>query len=101
VGEAFYLLNCRSLDRSLFAVGLFSNTWIWVGTSAMAILQLLFTYLPMMNHWFSTVPISAEAWLRVLACSLLMSMFFGIEKCWRSQHKVQELVQTSLAGKDA
>ena len=30
MGELFYLFNCRSLTRSAFAIGMFSNPWIWV-----------------------------------------------------------------------
>ncbi|MFT7243358.1 MAG: cation-transporting ATPase F [Candidatus Azotimanducaceae bacterium] len=101
VGEAFYLLNCRSLDRSVFSVGLFSNRWIWVGIAAMAILQLFFTYLPIMNLWFDTAPISAEAWLRVFACGLLISIIVGFEKHWRSRSKTQPPLQSSLLGKQA
>jgi cation-transporting ATPase F len=93
VGEAFYLLNCRSLDRSVFSVGLFSNLWIWVGITVMAILQLLFTYSPIMNQWFNTAPISAEAWLRVFACGLLISVIVGIEKHWRSWRKGRSKMQ--------
>jgi len=93
VGEAFYLLNCRSLDRSVFSVGLFSNPWIWVGITVMAILQLLFTYSPIMNQWFNTAPISAEAWLRVFACGLLISVIVGIEKHWRSWRKGRSKMQ--------
>jgi cation-transporting P-type ATPase F len=26
--ELFYLFNCRSLTKSMFAIGLFSNRWI-------------------------------------------------------------------------
>jgi Ca2+-transporting ATPase len=98
VGEAFYLLNCRSLERSVFSVGLFSNIWIWVGIAVMAILQLLFTYLPIMNHWFDTAPISAGAWLRVFACGLLISIIVGLEKRWRYQSKAQQVRKTPLAG---
>jgi Ca2+-transporting ATPase len=96
VGEAFYLLNCRSLQRSVFDVGLFSNMWIWVGITAMAILQLLFTYLPIMNEWINTAPISAEAWLRVFVCGTLISIIVGLEKRWRYQSKAQQLPQTPL-----
>ena len=28
----FYLFNCRSLTRSMFAVGVFSNPWVIVGS---------------------------------------------------------------------
>jgi Ca2+-transporting ATPase len=83
IGEAFYLLNCRSLKRSCFAVGLNSNPWIWVGIGIMMFLQLLFTYLPIMNEWFSSAPISLEAWLRVFAGGILIFALVGLEKHWR------------------
>ena len=83
VGEAFYLLNCRSLQHSCFALGLNSNLWIWGGMGVMMFLQLLFTYVPIMNLWFSSAPISAEAWLRVLGGGLLILFLVGLEKRWR------------------
>lgn len=83
VGEAFYLLNCRSLQRSFLAVGFNSNPWIWVGIGVMMFLQLLFTYLPIMNSWFSSAPISAEAWVRVFGGGLLIFVLVGLEKHWR------------------
>ena len=82
VGEAFYLLNCRSLQRSCFAVGLNSNLWIWFGIGTMICLQLLFTYTPIMNLWFSSAPISTDAWLRVFAGGLLIFALVGLEKHW-------------------
>lgn len=84
VGEAFYLFNCRSLNRSIFEVGLFSNVWIWAGISVMAILQLMFTYLPIMNEWFHSAPISAAAWLRIFVCGFAISLIVGFEKRWRN-----------------
>lgn len=83
VGEAFYLLNCRTLTKSVFEVGLFSNMFIWLGMGIMAILQLIFTYLPIMNSWFHTEPISFGAWIRVLACGAIISVIVGLEKRWR------------------
>ncbi|TQV85123.1 HAD-IC family P-type ATPase [Exilibacterium tricleocarpae] len=85
VGEAFYLFNCRSLTQSVFKVGFFSNPWIWFGIAVMAILQLLFTYLPVMNQWFDTAPIGIDAWLRILACGLMISLIIGLEKHWRQR----------------
>ena len=35
VGELFYLLNCRSLERSSFRIGFFSNRWVIVGIVVM------------------------------------------------------------------
>ena len=97
IGEAFYLLNCRSLNRSCFAVGLNSNPWIWAGIGVMMFLQLLFTYLPIMNEWFSSAPISAEAWLRVFAGGLLIFVLVGLEKHWRFRKKSDQSNNLSVA----
>jgi cation-transporting P-type ATPase F len=76
----FYLLNCRSLTRSMFAVGVFSNAWVFVGMAAMLAAQLLFTYAPVMNHLFHTAPISAGAWLRILVVAVAGYAIVGLEK---------------------
>jgi len=47
-----YLFNCRSLEHTMLHVGVFSNPWIWGGVAAMAGLQLLLTYVPIMNRRF-------------------------------------------------
>ncbi|MBE7502317.1 MAG: cation-transporting P-type ATPase [Verrucomicrobiales bacterium] len=76
----FYLLNCRSLTDSMFAVGVFSNRWIYAGIASMVVAQLLFTYAPVMNRLFHTAPISGPAWLRILAVAVAGYALVGIEK---------------------
>jgi cation-transporting P-type ATPase F len=76
----FYLLNCRSLTHSMFAVGVFSNLWIYAGIASMVAAQLLFTYAPIMNRLFHTAPISGQAWLRILAVAVAGYALVGIEK---------------------
>ncbi|MFB3894408.1 MAG: HAD-IC family P-type ATPase [Phycisphaerae bacterium] len=56
--ETFYLFNCRSLTRSMFSVGLFSNRWLLVGVVAMMTAQLVMTYLPLANRLFHTAPLA-------------------------------------------
>jgi Ca2+-transporting ATPase len=80
IGETFYLLNCRSLTRSMLSVGLFSNPWIWIGIAAMVGLQLAFTYVPFMNALFHSAPIGLGAWIRVLGAGLVIYLVVGIEK---------------------
>jgi cation-transporting ATPase F len=80
VVELFYLFNCRSFTRSMFSVGLFSNPWILVGALAMAGLQILFTYVPLMNTIFHSAPISPDAWLRIVGVGLLAYSVVGMEK---------------------
>lgn len=80
VVEIFYLLNCRSLTRSMISVGVFSNRWALAGIAGMIGAQLLFTYAPVMNRLFHTAPISAEAWGRILFVSLAAWAAVGFEK---------------------
>jgi magnesium-transporting ATPase (P-type) len=63
--ELFYLLNCRSLLHSMFAVGLWSNRWLYAGITAMLVAQLLLTHAPVMNRLFQTAPLDAGSWLYV------------------------------------
>ena len=44
--QAFYLLNCRSLRRSVFSVGLFRNGLLWAGIGCVLLLQAAITYVP-------------------------------------------------------
>lgn len=86
----FYLLNCRSLTRSMFALGVFSNPWIIVGVTAMIAAQLFFTYAPIMNRLFHTAPISGQAWLHILAVALAAYAVVGVEKWLRRSTKRPE-----------
>jgi len=83
VGQSFYLLNCRSLRFSMFRLGLFSNPWIWGGIAAMTVVQLLFTYSPLMNRLFHTAPISIMDWVHILAVGLVIYLVIGAEKTLR------------------
>jgi Ca2+-transporting ATPase len=78
--EAVYLFNCRSLNRSLFAIGALTNRWAVGGALAMIGAQLLFTYVPLMNKLFHTAPIQVESWLRVIAVAAAVFAAVEIEK---------------------
>jgi cation-transporting P-type ATPase F len=83
--QMFYLFNCRSLTHSVFYVGLFSNRWILAGCASMLSAQMLFTYAPFMHRLFHTAPISAQAWLHIIAVALCSSAVVGTEKWFRSR----------------
>lgn len=78
--ELFYLLNCRSLTRSFFALGLFSNPWLVGGVLAMIAAQLLFTYAPFMNTLFNSAPISGLAWLKIIGLGSLVFVVVEFKK---------------------
>lgn len=81
--ETAYLMSCRSLNRSVFHVGLFSNRLAILGAVAMIGAQLLFTYAPFMNHLFHTAPLDGGAWLRILGVTLLSFGAVELEKWLR------------------
>ncbi|MBX3452143.1 MAG: cation-transporting P-type ATPase [Planctomycetaceae bacterium] len=78
--EVFYLFNCRSLTKSMFQLGVFSNLWVWAGAGSMVTLQLLFTYSPFMNRFFHSEPIGWDAWWRILLTALMTYLIVGLEK---------------------
>jgi Ca2+-transporting ATPase len=93
--QLIYLFNCRSLNHSIFAIGLFTNRWTIVGSLAMLGAQLLFTYAPVMNRLFHSAPIGVGSWLRILAVATLCFAAVELEK-WirfggrRGEHAIPE-----------
>ncbi len=79
----FYLFNARSLTRSPFQLGFFSNPWAVGGAILMVLIQMLFTYAPFMNTLFSSTPISLTLWLDVLAVGFAAYIVVEVEKWLR------------------
>ena len=51
-----------------------------IGIATMMAVQLLFTYLPVMNRVFHTAPLSGQSWLRILAAGAIVFAVVEIEK---------------------
>ncbi len=97
--ELFYLFNCRSLEHTMFHVGLFSNPWIWRGIAVMTGLQLLLTYSPSMNRLFHTAPIDGPSWALILGTSLAVYLVVGFEKWIRRRIRpIHSTDQTARQG---
>jgi cation-transporting P-type ATPase F len=84
-GELFYLFSCRSLSRSIFRIGVFSNRLLLFGVMAMTGLQIFFTYAPGMNRFFHSGPITPGAWLRVVLIGLGIYIVAELEKWVRGR----------------
>ena len=78
--QLFYMFNCRSLTKSMFQVGVFSNPWVWAGAAAMIALQIFYTYTPVMNTLFDSTPIGFRQWLWILGLAFLTYPIVGAEK---------------------
>ena len=85
VGELFYLFNCRSLEHSMFRVGVFSNHWVTGGVLTMVGLQILITYAPFMQTLFHTAPLGPQAWFRIIGVGFCVYAVVGAEKWLRQR----------------
>ncbi|CAN5135354.1 cation-transporting P-type ATPase [soil metagenome] len=78
--ETAYLFSCRSLHRSLFGIGVFTNRFAIAGALGMIAAQLAFTYAPIMNRLFQSTPLESGAWIRIVAVALLSFLAVELEK---------------------
>lgn len=83
VMELFYLFNCRSLTKSVFQLGFLSNVWLFGGVTVMLLIQIVYTYLPVMNTLFQSAPIGLEAWFRIAAAGIITFAIVELEKWLR------------------
>ncbi len=82
--QVAYLMNCRSLNHSLFYLGFFSNPLVLAGATGMILLQIIFTYVSWMQRLFHTAPLDRGAWLRIAGVSVLSFGVVELEKFLRS-----------------
>jgi Ca2+-transporting ATPase len=80
VMELFYLFNCRSLTKSVFQLGFFSNMWVFGGVAVMLIVQMAYTYLPLMNRLFQSASIDTAAWSRIALAGIIAFLVVEGEK---------------------
>ena len=79
-GEMFYLFNCRSLTRSMFEIGLFTNRLALWGSAVMVSMQSFLTANPVMNRLFHTRPLSWQTWGVITLFSLAIYLIIEVEK---------------------
>jgi len=83
--EIFYLFSARFLlAPSLTYEGLFSNRYILYAITILLVIQLAFTYLPIMQTLFHTSAMSFTQWLIVITVASSVLFLVEIEKmCFR------------------
>ncbi len=75
-----YLFSCRSLTRSAWRLGLFSNRWLLAGVALQWTAQMAITYLDVMNGLFGTAPLDATSWGRILLVALAAAAVVAVDK---------------------
>ncbi len=85
LGEIFYLLNCRQLIApALTKKHFFSNPYAWLSIGVLVLLQLSFTYLPVMQKLFHTSAVSIGDWGLITGMAMILFFIVEVEKAfWR------------------
>ena len=78
LAQVFYLFNSRFLRESSLRLDLlFTNRVVWIAVGVLAVLQVLFVYVPFLNVWFHSAPIPARDWL--LPIGIGFAIFLAVE----------------------
>jgi magnesium-transporting ATPase (P-type) len=89
--ETFYLFNCRFVWRS--SVGLRSlrgNNAVLIAVAVLVVLQLAFTYLPLLQTWFGTAGLRPVDWFWCLVLGAGVFSVVEIEKAiGRRRHRAR------------
>jgi P-type Ca2+ transporter type 2C len=79
-GELFYLLNCRYIQDTSIRRQLFDNRVVLLAIVLLVFFQFAFTYLPIMNKWFGTLPLAPGEWIWIILAGLAVFFIVEIEK---------------------
>lgn len=81
IGEIVYLFNSRYIkESSLSLKGFRATPQVWGATAAVLVMQMPFTYLPLMQGVFGTEALGLHDWIRILAVGAALFLIVEAEK---------------------
>ncbi|HBC71726.1 MAG TPA: carbonate dehydratase, partial [Coxiellaceae bacterium] len=81
IGEIMYLINCRNLRKSSINLQtFFGSRPILLSILVVLVLQLLFTYVPLMQSFFNTAAIGLDHWSYIIGAAVIVFVLVEIEK---------------------
>jgi len=86
VFQFFHVVNCRSLDRSIFKINFFSNKFLFVSMTAAMFAHLAVLHVGFLQKVFKTVPLDLEQWIVIVGIGSLVIIGGEIDKIinqWR------------------
>lgn len=79
-------LQKNNQNRSIIKIGIFSKRAFWIGILIMVTAQLGFTYFPLMNTLFRSLPMKFIDWVQVLLITFPVYFIVELEKwIWREK----------------
>lgn len=92
MGEIWYLFNCRYLlSSALSCKGLLGSPYVLLAISILAVIQLLFTYNPLMQKLFGTMAIDTAVWIKVVSFGVLLFLVVEVEKSLIRHYRIARL----------
>lgn len=90
IAHVFYLFNCRVISGSALTWSALRGTrYVWISVSALVILQLLFTHMPLMHHLFGSAHLDAGAWLRCILVGAALFLIVEGDKLMQRSFKAR------------
>ncbi|MBR7631454.1 cation-transporting P-type ATPase [Aeromonas popoffii] len=81
LAQTFYLFNSRYIEVSSLSLSrLLSNKVAWLMVGTLLLLQLAYVYLPMMNRWFGSTPLSMTQWGICILFGFIVFLIVELEK---------------------
>ncbi|MBT9168408.1 MAG: Calcium-transporting ATPase 1 [Syntrophomonadaceae bacterium] len=75
--RTFHAFNCRSMDTSVFKLGLLSNKWLILAFFVTILTILPILYVPFLQNIFKVVPLNLKDWL--IATSVSVTVLIVVE----------------------
>jgi magnesium-transporting ATPase (P-type) len=80
VAQAGNVLACRTSKQSIFKTSLKTNKWIIFGIAAQIGILSLLVYVPVMQHIFTTAPLTLSDWAFLLSLAVIVVFAEEIRK---------------------
>lgn len=101
MGEVVYLFNCRHLaDTALSREGFLGNRIVLLAVALLVVVQIGFTYLPVMQRLFGTAALDAPAWWRIAAFGAALYFVVELEKALLRRNHFPEPVTGAATSRE-
>ena len=97
VSELVRAFTARSEYHSILSIGFFSNKWMVWAVSASLLLVLMVVYVPFLQPFFDTVPLTLDDWLMMAPFFFASAIAMELLKLYFRRRSPKELEQPAFA----
>jgi Ca2+-transporting ATPase len=97
MSELLRAFTARSEHHGIFSIGVFTNRWMIWAVSGSAVLVIISVYVPFLQPFFDTTPLSLGDWISAIPFILMASVAAEITKVFLRQ-KSKKMGHDPVAG---